>query len=114
MSSKNMNHVTIYEMIFKYANSRCLVYILNNNYLGGTVVGGGCPPPVSPRCRVHASARSAPASPLVYQTPPGIPLPGTAVGFPLGNSSCMSWAPHSSGGAQRCRRGAAFPCRVIK
>ena len=50
----------------------------------------------------------------VSQTPPGIPLPGNAAGFPSGKLSCMSWAPQLSGGAQRCRCVAALPCRVIK
>ena len=62
------------------------------------MVGVVCPPPVSPRCHGRAGAQSSPASPLVSQTPPGIPPPGTAVCFPLGNSFCMSWSPQSSGG----------------
>ena len=67
------------------------------------MVGGGCPPPGLPRCRVRADAGSAPASPLVSSPPPGTPLPGTAAGYPLETLSCMSWAPQSSGGP----RGAA-------
>ena len=31
------------------------------------MVGGGCPPPGSPRCRGRAGARSAPASPLLIE-----------------------------------------------
>ena len=57
------------------------------------MVGGGCPPPRSPRCRGRAGAQSAPASPLMSLTSPGIPLPGTVAGFPSGKLSCMSWAP---------------------
>ena len=74
------------------------------------MVGGGCPPQESPRCRGRAGARSAPASPLVSQKPPGIPPPGTVVGFPSGSLSCMSLGPQLSGGP----RGAAVvrPSRV--
>ena len=81
-----------------------------HRHVHDTVVGGGCPPPRSPRCCGRAGARSAPASPLVSQTPPGIPPTGIAVGFLEGNLSCMSWAPQLSGGP----RGAAVepPSRV--
>ena len=63
------------------------------------MVGGGCPPPVSPQCRGRAGAQIAPASPLVLPTPPGIsPLGIVSCRLWLGNAFYTSWAPHSSGG----------------
>ena len=71
-----------------------------HRHVHSTVVGGGCPPPVSPRCCERAGAKSAPASPLVLPTPPGISLPGIVycLLWP-GNAFYTSWAPHLSEGA---------------
>ena len=50
--------------------------------IGGTVGGGGFPPPKRPRCTGHAGAENGPAFSSSSQLVPGIPHPGSSAGLP--------------------------------
>ena len=81
---------------------------------GGTVVGGGYPPPESPRCRGCAGAKVHPHRRLCRQHPRAS-LHWTAPPAPFRlERHLIRPGPPFVWGVHRCRRAAAFPCRVIR
>ena len=57
-------------------------------YIGGTVGGGGFPPPKLPRVPRHAGAENGPASPYSLPLVPGLPQPVRSAGLPWTGSPC--------------------------